>query len=357
MPFYRDINKTTAEGRRTLDRLIKLRALIGEQIPERSFDKNLLLATWNIRDFDKPAYGARLEESIYYIAEIIAAFDLVAVQEVYEDLTGLNRVMRVLGSHWKFIFTDVSGGSRGNSERMAFLYDSRKVRFAGLAGELVLPGEKGSDGHVAAEQVWRTPFICGFKAGWTDFMLATVHIQWGSSSANSPERIKEIERVAQALKARTEDPNAWSRNLVLLGDFNIFKPTNRSFKELTDAGFEIPKQLQKLPSNANRVRHYDQIAFRSRPGRLVLTGRAGVFDFYQTVFRDSDEDRAVYHADMMPSIERKKDGEPRAPSAQKTYYKTYWRTHQMSDHLPMWVELRIDHSEEYLQRKLNTSGN
>ncbi|MCG6860320.1 MAG: hypothetical protein LJE70_03415 [Chromatiaceae bacterium] len=25
-----------------------------------------------------------------------------------------------------------------------------------------------------------------------------------------------------------------------------------------------------------------------------------------------------------------------------------WRTHQMSDHLPMWVELHIDFAPEYL---------
>lgn len=25
-----------------------------------------------------------------------------------------------------------------------------------------------------------------------------------------------------------------------------------------------------------------------------------------------------------------------------------WRTHQMSDHLPMWVELHIDFTPEYL---------
>jgi|ERR1044072_3542443 hypothetical protein len=27
-----------------------------------------------------------------------------------------------------------------------------------------------------------------------------------------------------------------------------------------------------------------------------------------------------------------------------------WRTYQMSDHLPMWIELRVDFSPEYLKR-------
>ena len=35
------------------------------------------------------------------------------------------------------------------------------------------------------------------------------------------------------------------------------------------------------------------------------------------------------------------------------YYTTYWRTYQMSDHLPMWVELKIDYSDQFLQDKLS----
>jgi hypothetical protein len=32
------------------------------------------------------------------------------------------------------------------------------------------------------------------------------------------------------------------------------------------------------------------------------------------------------------------------------FYDNYstWRTYQMSDHLPMWVELHIDFTQEYL---------
>jgi hypothetical protein len=36
---------------------------------------------------------------------------------------------------------------------------------------------------------------------------------------------------------------------------------------------------------------------------------------------------------------------------QESKYKM-WRTFQMSDHLPMWVEIKIDYSTEYLKGKL-----
>ncbi len=257
MPFYQNINAKTEAGKRTAERLLILKEALSE-IPAKTVDDRLLLATWNIRDFDKPAYGRRLDEAIYYIAEIISRFDIVAIQEVYRDLEGLERVLRVLGGFWKYVVTDMSGGDRGNKERMTFLYDSRKVRFGGLAGEMVLPQVKLDDGtSVPAEQVWRTPFICGFKAGWSKFMLASVHILWGGSKAEPENRIEEIGKVARFLKERTEDPTAWSRNLVLLGDFNIFDTDDATFGQLTEQGFVVPEKLQAFESNAGKNRHYD----------------------------------------------------------------------------------------------------
>ncbi|MGH6921332.1 MAG: hypothetical protein ACREJ0_26955, partial [Geminicoccaceae bacterium] len=33
---------------------------------------------------------------------------------------------------------------------------------------------------------------------------------------------------------------------------------------------------------------------------------------------------------------------------QRAYYVDKWRTWQMSDHLPMWVQLKVDFTEAYL---------
>jgi hypothetical protein len=60
MPFYQEIDKY-AEGRldrqRTVDHLISPRQALRELIPERTLVEKLLLATWNIRDFDTTDYG------------------------------------------------------------------------------------------------------------------------------------------------------------------------------------------------------------------------------------------------------------------------------------------------------------
>lgn len=355
MPFYHRINANSSEGQRTIDRLLALKTALKE-IPEKTVDETLLLATWNLRDFDKPAYGERSDEAIYYIAEIISRFDLVSIQEVYRDMGALNRVLTVLGSFWKVLVNDPTEGSKGNDERMAFLYDSRKVRFGGLAGELVLPEVKTEDGSIVpASQIWRTPYICGFKAGWSNFMLCSVHILWGkekSQGTKEPaDRIEEISKVAKFLKKRTLDPHSWSRNLILLGDFNIFSnDENGAFGELTKTGgFTIPENHKTFVTNAGKNRNYDQIAYRIHKDRLDWTGRAGVFDFYQHVYTEADEQ--LYAEKMGPAYLETSKGKARDEKSRKTYYNTYWRTHQMSDHLPLWVELKIDFSQQYLQRK------
>lgn len=351
LPFYKKIKGlSVVEQKRLLERLLLLRRVLDKEIPRRTQKENLLLATWNIREFDSPKFGERMDEAIYYIAEIIDRFDLVAIQEVNKNLSGFYRLLEILGGNWKYVFTDTTEGRRGNRERMVFLYDSRKVKHSGLAGEIVIPPIEKKDVPLQpVTQLARSPFICGFTSGWTKFMLATVHVIWGGEEAEPADRVNEIRHIAQFLRKRTEDESAWARNLILLGDFNIFRKTDVTFKELINAGFVIPKKLQDLPPTnlSEKGRKYDQIAFRVRDNSLEMTGNAGVFDFSKTVYRLEDEQE--YMPYMMPGFETKSNGEPRSQKDKKSYYKSGWRTHQMSDHLLMWVELRIDYSNEYLK--------
>src|SRR5688572_3726052 len=133
-------NEDSAGAERCAERLLAMRKNL-KPLARRKSDGSLLLATWNIRDFDSNKFrqGPRLPETFYYIAEIISCFDLVAVQEVNRDLSALLTVMDILGTEWNFIATDTTEGSGGNHERMAFVYNTEKVRFRQIAGEIVLP--------------------------------------------------------------------------------------------------------------------------------------------------------------------------------------------------------------------------
>ena len=375
MPYYADLNPRGALDAewaadeparvRTIDRLLALRAALDDAtigVPPRAMN-TLLLGTWNIREFDSGNWGVRGPESYAYIAEIIDRFDLVAVQEVREGLQALERLMGRLGRHWSYLVSDVTDKAltAGNGERLAYLYDTRKVRFLGQTGELVLPPlkvvTKDASGKkkttvVPAEQAARTPLMGAFQVGWTKFVLTTVHIVWGSDKANPPNRVEEIRQIANFLKERSETPTEPIHNFVVLGDFNIFAGGDETMAALEGGGFTIPDAIEHADgTNIKQDRKYDQIAFRHRPERFEHTGRAGVFNYYAHVF--TDEDRPIYrpyvdrYIDDRHKAGKKTPKKPKDDKADRTQYGA-WRTHQMSDHLPLWAEFRVDFANTYL---------
>ena len=79
------------------------------------------------------------------IAEIVSRFDVVAIEEAREDLSALRLVLEALGDTWGLIATDVTRGRAGNSERLVFVFDTRRLKPSGLAGELVVAIEEETD--------------------------------------------------------------------------------------------------------------------------------------------------------------------------------------------------------------------
>jgi endonuclease/exonuclease/phosphatase family metal-dependent hydrolase len=462
MPFYTwlrpradDSFVTLETKQRATKKLLALRRALADHIaaaalpdgttaPEDS-SRLLRLATWNLREFDSASYGYRSQEAKSYIAEIIAHFDLVALQEIRRDLGALEDIRQLLGPDWAFIATDVTEGDAGNEERMVFLFNRSKVSFRNVAGELTLPrgrqvtdpfgdrfrieggarlelpsgqtiaseknleistlasgdtklkqdvgialpdgakvvlphgtslrfaenarvpinGNGGIDIPATstptlpesaeivlppnslvggAQQFARTPFIVSFQAGWLKVNLATVHIFYGSGSVGIAQRKEEIRRLTALLADRAKsdndsDADAW---FIALGDFNIVDREHETMQALLSNGFVVPQPLQSIPgSNVKKDKFYDQIAVWSgaSPRRKAYTRirplRAGVFDYFDVVYREDEE--AVYR----PFMRKPNSGD---------VYDSYsgWRTYQMSDHLPMWVELQIDFGEDYL---------
>lgn len=355
MAMYYEIKRYKQENReRIVGGIQRIRRQIAREIPPRTAKQSLLIATWNIRDFDsnKFGHGPRLGESYHYIAEVISAFDIVAVQEVNKDLRPWERVMRLLGPSWRYIATDLTEGRSGNGERIVFVYDSNKVSFENIAGEIVLPqGQTIGDN----KQFARTPFLVYFQSGWFKFSLCSVHIYYGKTSGDAYERrVEEIDRIGKFIGKRAKDEDA---NMILLGDFNVVSPTDRTMKALKKHKWIVPDELS-LKTNMRGDKYYDQIAFRTRKNELRLVkdpdyASAGVFNFYKSVFRPKDWE--TYY-NLVPARLREskwdydQDDYATDDDAKKRYYTRAWRTWQMSDHLPLWVNLEIDFSDAYLKR-------
>ena len=91
----------------------------GRQIPRKASDR-VLIGTWNIANL---GVQNRLESDYALIAEMIGWFDLVAVQEVNDNLRGIDAIHSKLPARYDLLFSDASG----NQERQAFLFDTRKI--------------------------------------------------------------------------------------------------------------------------------------------------------------------------------------------------------------------------------------
>jgi endonuclease/exonuclease/phosphatase family metal-dependent hydrolase len=339
MPCYHSIKKLNKpERQRTASGLLRLRSQLNRDIPQKTATGTLLLATWNIREFS----DNRRPESLFYIAEIISRFDLIAVQEVSANMKGLNALMQILGSRWDYFATDSTDGGAGGGERIAFLYDKSKISFRKIAGEIVLPAEKLIDEKL---QFARTPYTASFQAGWFKFVLTSVHIYYGSASAaDMKKRAKEIDMITSILSKRAKKEDT---SYILLGDFNIPGIEDNTMTALEQYGFTVPEAIKEHPSDLGRAKHYDQIAFNLKlDGKMTVFSeseqRAGAFNFAESVY--TEDDLEVYREYFPDKIKGKPEGDIRK------YYLSTWRTFQMSDHLPLWVELRIDFSEQYLEK-------
>ncbi|MEO1031415.1 MAG: endonuclease/exonuclease/phosphatase family protein [Bacteroidota bacterium] len=333
---------------RVIDNLLDLKDDLKKNIPRKTINQSLLLATWNIRDFDsnKFGHGHRLPESYLYIAEIISSFDLVAVQEINEDLTPLSRLIDILGKDsWDYIYTDMTEGISGNNERMCFIYDKRKVRFTKEAGQIVLTNSKLIQD---SKQFARTPFKVSFQSGWFKFSLCTVHLYFGDETGvKLDRRIEEIRTISKVLASTAKREKS---NIILLGDFNIVSPKHKTMTALLKSGFKVPLELRR-ETNMLKDKCYDQIAFMLRKNELQFGSskpNSGVYDPFSVVLKS--EDFQIYYdivEDKTKWDELSKNHNT-LESARKNYFEKTWRTFQISDHLPLWVELNIDFSDEYL---------
>ena len=335
--FENAFDGVKANKARVAANMIRLREYLDGEVPAKSVFENLLIATWNIKWLGH--YG-RLDESLWYIAEVLSRFDLIAIQEVRADLKDFKRIVDLLGPWWRYVVTDVTEGDAGNDERLAFLYDSRKVRFGGLAGEIVIPPVEGENDEpdTPVLQFDRTPFVTGFHCGWFDFMVATVHLHWGDGDRAAPRRVEEADALARFLKARLEGGKTWAPHLILLGDFNVFDTDSAVYQALTAQGFEFPHEGADLPDTGAGadVRFYDQIGFLFSGPAPIEWPAAGVLNVFDAVYRD---DQLETYGEVRGTAGR---------SNPRKYYTVTLRRNEMSDHIPLWTQLKIDFPDGYL---------
>ncbi|MCH7648303.1 MAG: endonuclease/exonuclease/phosphatase family protein [Thaumarchaeota archaeon] len=293
-------------------------------IPKR--DRNHLhLLTWNIRNLNEK----KEQKAIRYIAQICKNFDLIAIQEVKDNLEGLEKLQRALGKKYRFLFSDPSG----NGERLVFCYDSNTIQFTGLAAEIVMAPGAGR-GKIKPELEFdRTPYMASFRKHGCNFIVVTVHIFYGSGSAVQ-YRLEEIRNIAKYLKKRSSDIDVLDSDFIACGDFNIEdtkrvmatkqkvrtksakkKILEKLFDALISGKLIVPPEIRNSPSNLTRTKHFDQIGFHKYKDSTLKFITGGTINFVSAVYKNDE----------------------------KIKYK-------LTDHLPMWAVFSVskDKNPKYL---------
>lgn len=299
--------------------LLALRKRIeAAKIPPSKLDESINVAVWNIREFGRTR---RQTASIHYVAEILGQFDLVALVELRDNLSDLQRVLPILGPSWDVVYSDWVDDPGGNDERVGFLFDRRAVTFNGLAAEVDAPRTEQGIEFLATRSFWRSPYMCSFRAGNFDFIAIAAHTRWGQSV---PGRQAELQMLADWIDTRFKSRFVEDHDLIVMGDFNVPKLGDKLFQALTSRGLQVPKPLLQLKSgdrvlggsNLGQDARYDQILHRPTvPANFLNAG--GVLDFF------IDDSRI---AELYPGKGMTREKFSR----------------QLSDHLPVWIQLKTD---------------
>src|SRR5258707_1141095 len=178
----------------------------------------------------------------------------------------------------------------------------------GFAATANPPREKVGNLYLPKFNWWREPFMASFSAGSFDFVLLAAHAQWGTPAG----RLTELQSLAEWIDLKRKEKTSEDKDLIIVGDFNIETP--EELAALTGKGLQMPAALEgkSFGTNLAQNKRYDQIL--RYPGYPQnFSNQAGVVRFHSGGLND-----------LFPGME-------------KTAF-----TFQMSDHLPLWMQINTD---------------
>ena len=293
-------------------------------LPERQYG-SVLLGSFNIRKLGSSR--SRNANTWEFLAEVCRSFDLLAVQEVMDDLSGLRRLMSLLGPDFDLIVSDVTGkfpGEPGLGERLGFIYRRSVVNRTEVATDITFDRTKVL--NTIAERYdefdnvmepyapkWRAyvdgtrrkprlkmpvfltfirqPFCVSFEIPGHpattpyQFMTINAHLNFGNTLL---DRELEFNALMDWIRGRSAmDHRAYYRDFLLLGDLNLnydnpeadmprieakLKTFNGHSGDTVNVYFPFldahPTRTKPFTTNARMNQTFDQIGLFSHDDRL-----------------------------------------------------------------------------------------
>lgn len=100
---------------------------------------SIILGSFNIRKLCSPR--KRSSKTWDFLAFICSHFDLVAIQEIMEDLRGIQKLKELMGDDYEMAISDTTGvfpGECGMGERLGFLYRKSMVKRTEIISDISL---------------------------------------------------------------------------------------------------------------------------------------------------------------------------------------------------------------------------
>ena len=321
---------------------------------------SLILSSFNIRklgDVDNKTDGA-----FDLIARFIAQCDLIAVQEVLEDLSALKHVValasNIAGEPFEFIASDITGGrgATGSSvERLAFVYRKSRVTQGNVAADLSFDRgyildelyDKRADFIAAADayaaeyaekrtayeakaaaaaaagkrkpsfrkpifvapaflDFIRTPHVVSFDIGGGAnpyrIMAVNAHLLYGDKSKQAEERKREFEALLTWLLIRAAKHKSEYQDFILLGDLNL------SFSKPEIQRPLIHARIKTLNAELKRSRAATVVNFPFIDERVSpRTGDVSVIRTNARLTETFDQIGVFAHDKRLPSFEENED--------------------------------------------------
>ncbi|MEL6107118.1 MAG: endonuclease/exonuclease/phosphatase family protein [Planctomycetota bacterium] len=279
---------------------------LGDQ-PPRPADR-IRIATFNIEKFGDTKMNKRDSEAgidvMQKLAEIVARFDLVAVQEVMSDGASVKQLVALLnasGQNYGFTLSEPIGLEENSyRESYAFLWDRTRIQM--IPGSVYVVRDPGKRMH-------REPMVATFEAlvppesAQRPFRFTAINVHTDHDLVNLNDPNNEIDVLADVFyRVRDfEYEQHGETDFILLGDLNA--PSNGLGGLL---GMGLYTIAGDIGTNVNRTKTNDHILIdRTWTKEYSKDMHMGVIDFQQ-------------HMNL-----------------------TEAQANEVSDHLPLWAEFDI----------------
>ena len=360
--------------------------------PQRHYG-SALIGSFNIRKLGD--VENRSDDTWAFLARICRQFDLLAIQEVMDDLSGMHHLATLLGPEFGMIVSDATGafpGESGLCERLVFVFRWSVVRRSHVVSDLTFDRSitidtimNNLDDLVAAKAEYeqklaeyaagtrktqpaikmpcfinfiRQPFVVAFQImghpGTEPYELMAVnaHLHFGDYVS---DRRMEFDALMDWIRGRVvENDRVYYPNFLLLGDLNLdydspeadrermesrLKSLNNKSGEAVHVNFPFldqhPAQPEIFRTNARRTETFDQI------GLFFRDERWPTFDQNQQMGeRPEGPDYGVFDFSKLFAYALHDKSFAELSDAQQDALIDLF-SHSVSDHLPLWLRLPL----------------